>query len=83
MLKNISTASSNVMELHSALLIKSFPKAPRTKFEASQFTGSHNYKTKQTTFIDRIAKIGMGIKDQTSLVFYYEILRSIPMLASD
>jgi hypothetical protein len=25
----------------------------------------------------------MGIKDQTSLVFYYEILRSIPMLASD
>jgi hypothetical protein len=33
------------------LLLKSFPKRPRTQFEASQFGGSHKYKqykTKQT-----------------------------------
>jgi hypothetical protein len=35
------------------LLIKSFPKTPRTLSEASQFGGSHNYKTKQTTFLHR------------------------------
>jgi len=29
------------------LFIKSFPKTPRTRSEASQFSGSHNYKTKQ------------------------------------
>jgi len=31
--------------MHS-LLIKSFPKTPRTQAEASQFSGSHNYKNK-------------------------------------
>ncbi len=35
------------------LLIESFPKTPRTWSQTSQFSGSHNYKTKQTTFIDR------------------------------
>jgi hypothetical protein len=40
--------SPNIMEPSpSTLLIKSFPKTPRTQFEASQFGGSHNYKTKQ------------------------------------
>jgi hypothetical protein len=27
------------------LLVKSFPKTPRTQSEASQFSGSHKYKT--------------------------------------
>ncbi len=37
------------------VLVESFPKTSRTWSEASQFKGSHNYKTKQTTFlIDRI-----------------------------
>jgi hypothetical protein len=34
-------------------LVKSFPKTPRTRSEASQFDGSHDYKTKQTTFLHR------------------------------
>jgi len=29
------------------LLVKSFPKTPRTSSEASRFGGSHNYKIKQ------------------------------------
>ncbi len=32
---------------------KSFPMTQRTRSEASQFNGSHNYKTKQTTFLHR------------------------------
>jgi hypothetical protein len=39
------------------LLIESFGRTPRTRPEASQFGGSHKYKTKQTnklpSFIDR------------------------------
>jgi hypothetical protein len=38
-------------QAHAPLLVKSFPKTPRTQSEASQFSGSHNYKTKQTTFL--------------------------------
>jgi hypothetical protein len=34
-----------------ALLLKSFPKRPRTQSEASRFDGSHNYKTKQTKYL--------------------------------
>jgi hypothetical protein len=34
---------------YAPLLVKSFPKTPRTQSEASQFFESHNYKTKQTT----------------------------------
>jgi hypothetical protein len=34
-------------QTHAHLLIKSFPKTPRTQSEASQFGGSHNHKTKQ------------------------------------
>ncbi len=30
------------------LLLESFPKRPRTQFEASRFGGSHQYKLKQT-----------------------------------
>jgi hypothetical protein len=30
---------------------ESFPKTPRTLSEASWFSGSHNYKIKQTTFL--------------------------------
>ncbi len=43
-------------QAHAPLLIKSFPKKPRTRSEASQFCGSHNYKTRQNkllSFIDR------------------------------
>jgi hypothetical protein len=47
-------------QAHAPLLIKSFPKTPRTRSEASQFSGSHNYKTKQTTFIDRWANMMLG-----------------------
>ncbi len=45
---------------HAFLLVKyfeCFPKTskiiPRTQSEASHFGGSHNYKTKQTTFLHR------------------------------
>jgi hypothetical protein len=31
--------------MHAPLLIESFPKTPRILSEASQFGGSHNYKT--------------------------------------
>ncbi len=40
-------------QAHAPLLIKSFPKTPRTRSEASQFGRSHNYKTKQTSFLHR------------------------------
>jgi hypothetical protein len=30
---------------HAPLIVEGFPKRPRTKFEASWFGGSHNYKT--------------------------------------
>ncbi len=32
-------------QAHAPLLVESFPKTPRTWFEASRFGGSHNYKT--------------------------------------
>jgi hypothetical protein len=32
--------------------IETFPKIPRTRSEASWFSGSHDYKTKQSTLID-------------------------------
>jgi hypothetical protein len=43
---------------HAPLLIESFPKTPKTRFETSQFGGSHNYNTKQnemkqTTFLHK------------------------------
>jgi hypothetical protein len=40
-------------QAHAPLLLKSFPKTPRTWSEGSQFSGSHNYKTKQTTFLHK------------------------------
>jgi len=39
---------------HAPFLIESFPKTSRTWTERSQFSASHNYKTKQTTFISRL-----------------------------
>jgi len=38
---------------HARLLVESFPKTPRTRSETSRFSGSHNDKTKQTTFLHR------------------------------
>jgi hypothetical protein len=40
-------------QAHAALLVESFPKTPRTWSETSWFGGSHNNKTKQTTFLHR------------------------------
>jgi hypothetical protein len=43
-------------QAHAPLIVESFPKTPRTRFEASQFGGSHNYKTRQNklpSFIDK------------------------------
>ncbi len=40
-------------QAHSPLLVQSFPNTPRTQSEASWFSRSHNYKTKQTTFHHR------------------------------
>ncbi len=34
-------------QAHASLLVESFPKIPRIRSEASRFSGSHNYKTKQ------------------------------------
>jgi hypothetical protein len=53
--KNFCTRSPNPMEpksMHPSSS-KSFPKTPITRSEASLFGGSHNYKTKQTTFLHR------------------------------
>jgi hypothetical protein len=38
-------------QAHASLLVESFPKTPS---EASWFGGSHNYKTKQTTFPNKL-----------------------------
>ncbi len=40
-------------QAHAPFFIESFPKTPRTRFEASLFCGFHNYKTKQTTLLHR------------------------------
>ncbi len=43
-------------QAHAPLLVKSFPKTPRTPSEVSRFGGSHNYKTEKNkllSFIDR------------------------------
>jgi hypothetical protein len=35
------------------LLVERVPKTPRTQSETCRIGGSHNYKTKQTTFVHR------------------------------
>jgi hypothetical protein len=40
-------------QAHSPLLIESFPNTPRTQSETPWFSRSHNYETKQTTFLHR------------------------------
>jgi len=56
-IQNSRTFTSQVQLLwnqtNAPLLIKSFPKIPRTWSKALQFGGSHNYKTKQTTLLHR------------------------------
>ncbi len=52
-------------QAHASLLVKSFPKTQRTRSEASQFSRSHNYKTKQTTFLHRL--IGRALCHATAL----------------
>jgi hypothetical protein len=41
--------------------VKSFPKTSRTQSEAFQFGRSHNYKTKQTTFLHRQTNVTYAI----------------------
>jgi hypothetical protein len=49
---NFYTTSPNTMNQADApLLLKSFPKRPKTWSEASELGGSHKYK--QTTFLHR------------------------------
>ncbi len=46
--------------VHAPFLVESFPKTSRTWSEASRFSGSHNYQTKQNkqpSFIDRLFKV--------------------------
>ncbi len=38
-------------QANAPLLLQSFPKRPRMRSEASQFHGSHQYKTKQTNYL--------------------------------
>ncbi len=53
---NIQERFALQVQAHAALLIKSFPKTPRTRSEASWFSGTHNCKTEQNklpSFINR------------------------------
>jgi len=43
------------------IIIMSFPKTPQTRSEASSFGGSHNYKTKQTTYLHRDNKFPLPL----------------------
>jgi hypothetical protein len=47
--RTFCTTSPNIhgtKQAHATLVVKSFPKTPWTRSEASQFGGSHNYKTR-------------------------------------
>ncbi len=47
---------------------KSFPMTQRTRSEASQFNGSHNYKTKQTTFLHRQIISDMKFMQENAII---------------
>ncbi len=70
---------------HAPLLVKSFPKTPRTQSEASQFSESHNYQQNKTnklpSFIDRlvVCRSPSDIKDVPNLS---DIIFSICFLLS-
>ncbi len=51
------TTSSADFSFQNLIFCGKFPKTPRTQFEASQFGGSHNYKTKETTFGQVMCKV--------------------------
>jgi hypothetical protein len=51
--KPMHPSLSRAFQRHKEHNLKSFPKTRRTQSEASQFCESHNYKTKQTTFLHR------------------------------
>jgi hypothetical protein len=63
-------------QAHAPLFVKSFPKTPRTKSEASRFGRFHNYKTnKLPSFIDtypceRITKETLGYQKQYPRFIY-------------
>jgi hypothetical protein len=40
-------------QAHAPLLVKSFPKTPKTQSKTSQFGGFYNYKTKLTNFLHK------------------------------
>jgi hypothetical protein len=56
------------------LLVKIFPKIPLIQFEASQFGGPHNYKTKQNKIFSFINKCKISMKSSLFLlILEYEI----------
>jgi hypothetical protein len=48
-----SKSKHHKIKAHAPLLIESFPKTSRIQSESSRFSGSHTYKTKQTTFLHK------------------------------
>jgi hypothetical protein len=67
-------------QAHAPLLLKSFPKRPRTQSEASQFGGSHQYKQNKTnklpSFIDRYCTF-------YSILFEANILVPLPTIRNN
>jgi hypothetical protein len=62
---SLSRAFQRHQEHHAPVVVQSFPKTPRTRSEASQFSRPHNYKTKQNklpSFIDRLKQTKTNIK---------------------
>jgi hypothetical protein len=48
-----SKSKHHKIKAHAPLLIERFPKTSRIQSESSRFSGSHTYKTKQTTFLHK------------------------------
>jgi hypothetical protein len=64
--------SSN--QAHAPLLVESFSKTPRTRSEASQFGGSHNYKTKQDklpSFLHRLIRFVPTVLGSPNLHWFF------------
>jgi hypothetical protein len=65
-------------QAHAPLLVESFPKRPRTLYEASLFGGSHNYKqNKQTTLLHRWIFIDVKMCGFSLLSEFQKFMRSL------
>jgi hypothetical protein len=78
--KNFYTANPNTMKPSRApLLLESFPKRPRTRFEASGFGGSHKYKQNNTnklpSFIGRCFSKPWVLKFETILLHVESLVK--------